>query len=112
MGRVLGMPLEGGGTVMIELDDDDEGTMVELPGGIDRAVEERTLSDALSEVSPAIDEVVHQMRSTASRPDRFTVQFGIKITEEAGAVIAREAEDANFIVTAEWDRPLEYAESA
>ncbi|MET8676756.1 CU044_2847 family protein [Streptomyces sp. NPDC004647] len=63
-----------------------------------------TLQTALVRMRPAIEAVVGQVRGLAAPPDRVSVQFGIKITAEAGAVIAKAATEANFTVSAEWAR--------
>jgi inner membrane protein involved in colicin E2 resistance len=62
----------------------------------------QTLEDALSRVRPAIEGVVRQIRQGIYPPQRVTVDFGIKITAEAGVVIAKAATEANFTVSAEW----------
>jgi len=39
--------------------------------------------------------------------EELTLQFGIKLSAEAGALIARTAGEANLTVTAKWGRPAE-----
>ena len=100
------MPLESGGTVTIEVADDAEATIGPV-GRVNEAAAAtvRTLRGALAEISPAVDEVVTQFRTAASRPDKSAVQFGIKITGETSAIIAKASAEANFTITAEWQQP-------
>lgn len=104
--QVVKMPLESGGTVAIEVNDDGEAAIMPVGRAGDAAAATvRTLREALTEITPAVDEVVTQFLTTASRPDKFTVQFGVKITGESSAIIAKAAAEANFTITAEWQRP-------
>ena len=105
MQTVIRMPLEDGGSVSIELSDESEA-VVEPVGraGNVAAATVRTLRETLSDVSAAANEVVTQFRETAAQPDKVTVQFGVKLTGEATAVIAKAAAEANFTIIAEWQR--------
>jgi len=100
------MPLESGGIVTIEVADDAEAAIGPV-GRVNEAAAAtvRTLRGALAEISPAVDEAVTQLRTAASRPDKITVQFGIKITGETNAIIAKASTEANFTITAEWQQP-------
>ncbi|MFF3859535.1 CU044_2847 family protein [Streptomyces sp. NPDC002209] len=104
MSELIEMPLDGGGTVWMEVPDD--LPVIERVGRGDDALRTtaRTLQEALSRVGPAVDAVIGQLRSAAVVPDEVNVQFGIKITAEAGAVIAKAATEANFTVSATWLR--------
>jgi hypothetical protein len=100
------MPLESGGVVNVEVADDAPASIVPVGRGSDAAAAAvRTFRQALSEVMPAVEEVLDQMRTTASQPDRVAVQFGVKITGETTAILAKAAGEANFTITAEWGRP-------
>ncbi|MFI1868701.1 CU044_2847 family protein [Streptomyces jumonjinensis] len=102
MPELIEMPLDEGGAVWVEVPDDLPA--IERVGRGDDALRStaRTLQDALSRIRPAVDAVVGQLRSAAPPPDEVNVQFGIRITAEAGAVIAKAATEANFTVSATW----------
>lgn len=104
--QVVQMPLESGGTISIEVADDSEAAIKPV-GRVEEAAATtaRTLREALAEIRSAADEVVTQLRTTASGPDKITVQFGIKITGETSAIIAKASAEANFTITAEWQNP-------
>jgi len=104
MTRMIEVPLDNGESVRIEVTDDS--------GAIDRVGRGRdaldasaaTLQRALAQVRPAAEAVLESMREMPEAADKIAVQFGVKITAEAGAVIARAATEANFSVTVEWKR--------
>ncbi|MFG3342426.1 CU044_2847 family protein [Glycomyces sp. NPDC048151] len=103
--RIVTMPLESGGSVDIEITDNSEA-FIEPVGRVADATATtvRTLRKAFSEITPAVEEVVEQLRGTPSKPDRIAIQFGVKITGETTAILAKAAAEANFTITAEWQR--------
>ena len=62
-----------------------------------------TLRDAVNRVRPAVQDIVDSLRTMPRRPDRITWEFGVKVTAEAGVVIARTAAEAHFTVGVEWE---------
>ncbi|MFE1322936.1 CU044_2847 family protein [Kitasatospora phosalacinea] len=104
MPELFTIPLDDGGHLTVEV--------AEEAGGIQRvgrgpdAVRHgaETFQEAVGRIRPALASVVGQIRSLADAPERVTVEFGIKLTAEAGVVIARTATEANFTITAEWQR--------
>ncbi|WP_327368383.1 CU044_2847 family protein [Streptomyces sp. NBC_01217] len=104
MAEVVEVLLDGGGTVSVEVPDDAPVIeRVSRNGDALRSTAD-TLQDALARIRPAVDAVVGQLRDAASPPDEVNVQFGIKITAEAGVVVAKAATEANFTVSATWRR--------
>ncbi|MBY8874759.1 hypothetical protein K7640_23300 [Micromonospora sp. PLK6-60] len=102
MADVVAVPVEGAGTVLIEVSSERTGIeRVGRAGDVVRDANE-TLQQALARVRPAADAVLDSVRGMAKTPDKVTVEFGIKLTAEAGVVVARTAAEANFAVTVEW----------
>lgn len=62
-----------------------------------------TLRGAVDRVRPAVQDIVDSLRTMPRRPDRITLEFGMKVTAEAGVVIAKTAAEAHFTVGMEWD---------
>ncbi|RSN13698.1 hypothetical protein DMH25_08775 [Streptomyces sp. WAC 01325] len=62
-----------------------------------------TLRSAVDRVRPAVLDIVDSLRSMPRSPDRITLEFGVKVTAEAGVVVARTAAEAHFTVGVEWD---------
>src|SRR6266851_4720605 len=65
-------------------------------GNVVAQLDER-LDDALASVRPAADAVIRTFRGLA--PDELTVEFGLRIDAEAGAVIAKTSLGGHFSVT-------------
>ncbi|MDV6288983.1 CU044_2847 family protein [Streptomyces sp. UP1A-1] len=51
----------------------------------------------------AVSDIVDSLRSMPRRPDRITLEFGVKVTAEAGVVVARSTAEAHFTVGVEWE---------
>lgn len=95
-----------------ELDDGDE-VLVEIAGDapeispVSRAgdmIESAgvSLSSALGHVRNAASVVLTQFKNMADRPDEVEVEFGVRLTAEAGAVIAKTSVDGHLNVTLRW----------
>ncbi len=105
MSYVVAMPLDEGGSVLVEISDNDTDA-----DGIERVGRTRdaatsasqTLQAALRQVKPAVRAVLAGVQDMVERPDKVAVQFGIKFTASAGVVVAKAASEANFTVIVEW----------
>jgi len=102
MTYVLAMPLDDGGTVLVEVSGTPSG--VERVGRVGDVVRDtaETLQQALARIRPAAAAVLDSVRGMAPAPDKVKVEFGVTLTAEAGVVVARATSEANFKVTAEW----------
>ncbi|WP_093775756.1 CU044_2847 family protein [Streptomyces sp. yr375] len=97
------MLLDDGHVVLLEVSDVDS-TGIDRVGrraDIARGASD-TLQQALTRVGPALVAVVTATRGLATAPESVTVEFGVKLTAEAGVVVARGTTEANFAVTATW----------
>ena len=102
MATVVEMPLEDGSTILVEVSEDEQRLQrVGRAGTVVREATE-TLEEALRRVRPAVTAVLKQVRDLATPPDKVTVEFGVKLTAEAGVVIAKAASEANFKLSLEW----------
>lgn len=102
MGTVVEMPLEDGSTVLVEVAEDEQRLQrVGRAGSVVRDTAE-TLEEALRRVKPAVTTVLHQISDLATPPDTVKIEFGVKLTAEAGVVIAKAATEANFKLSLEW----------
>jgi hypothetical protein len=100
---VAEMALDGGEFVLLEVSEHDGSGVARVGRGaaLARGATE-TLQQALAQVRPALDAVVGTTRALATPPESVTVEFGIKLTAEAGVVVARGTAEANFTVTVSW----------
>ncbi|MFF3334737.1 CU044_2847 family protein [Streptomyces sp. NPDC002888] len=94
------IPLDGGGCVLIEQPGVWDGPVKagragdavrELPG---------TLQGALEPVTDAARATLDQLRK--ARPDEITIEFGVDLAFEAGAVITKSQASCHLKVTMSW----------
>lgn len=62
-----------------------------------------SLSAALGEVRQAASDVLGQFRGMDVRPGTIEVEFGVKLTAEAGAIIAKTSAEEHLTVTLTWE---------
>lgn len=105
MPQLVEFPLEGGGSVFVEVDE------VRSPDGAVRrglsptdlvAKADETVEAAFARVKPAATALVTALRDLVDAPDEIQLTFGIRLSGEVGAVIAKTSADANFEVQMSW----------
>ena len=57
-------------------------------------------------MKPAAVALVDGLRGMVDAPDEIQVTFGIRLSGEVGAVIAKTSADANFEVSMRWTRKV------
>lgn len=107
MKKYVVYPLEGGGSVVVEVEVD-QLTSGLVPaashGKIVTEAQER-FEDALETVRPIAAGVLAKLRDLAEEPDEVAVEFGLNLGFKAGVVIASGTTGANFKVALKWTRP-------
>src|SRR4051794_12315062 len=90
MKRLVEFPLEGGGSILVETDEPSvEGGVVRA--GREGEVAEKagcTFQEALSKVTPAAHAIITRLRGLSDPPDQVGVEFGLKLSAAAGAIVA------------------------
>lgn len=109
MSRLVEVPLASGGSVTVEVDDLPPART--MRGGDPRGASfvdqgTRTLEDSLATVVPALREVVGKLRYVSKELSEIEVELGLKLTGEAGMVVAKAGAEANFRVLVRWARPV------
>ena len=105
MKRLVAFAVEGAPDqkVIVEVDEPVEEGGEELAARVGKvAVAEHGLEEALASVRPAADCLMRSLQGLAVSPDEATIEFGIKLSGRAGAVIASAGVEANFLVTLRW----------
>jgi len=98
-------PLENGDVVLVEVQE------LEPETGIERAAlapdlprrAAQTLESAFDKIKPAINAIVTKIRDVGA-PDNIEIEFGLKLSAEAGAFFAATGAECNFKVTLKWER--------
>jgi hypothetical protein len=107
MKRMIEVPLESGGSMLIEveLDEVEQQGMVPAARPGDMATKaKKTFEEALEQIKPGVDAIVEKLRGMGSRPDGIEITFGLKMSANAGAFIAASGVEANFTVLLKWNR--------
>jgi hypothetical protein len=107
MKRMIEVPLESGGSMLmeVELDESEQQGMVPAarPGEM-AATAKQTFEDALEQIKPGAEAIVEKLRGMSAKPDEVSVTFGLKMSATAGAFIAASGIEANFTVLLSWKR--------
>ncbi len=89
------------GPVLVEIAP--ERPALRSPDGVVRDAAD-TFEDALAGVRAAAVSALATFRDDALRPDQVTIEFGVKLSAEAGAVIAKTALEGHLLVKLAWTR--------
>jgi hypothetical protein len=107
MKRMIEVPLESGGSMLmeVELDESEQQGMVPAarPGEM-AAKAKQTFEEALEQIKPGADAIVEKLRGMSAQPDGIEITFGLKMSANAGAFIAASGIEANFTVLLKWNR--------
>jgi hypothetical protein len=107
MAELAQFPLNGGGVLVVEVEAGDSSARRVMRGGNPEAVvatATASFESALQTVRAAAEGILDQLRSLAQPPDEVEVEFGVKMSAEAGAVIAKAATEANFKINLTWKK--------
>ena len=111
MKKLIEFPLEDGTFMLVEIDADEAEenqwvpasrwghTSLNLP-----AKAALTFEAAMEKVKPAAAAIVKNLRELSDPPDEMKVEFGLKLSAEAGAFIAAAGIEANYTVSLTWKR--------
>jgi hypothetical protein len=105
MSHIVEFGVEGGPSLVVEVDDAVSGGVVRSarPGEVVVQAGE-TLEEALDRAMPATQALIERLKSIASGPDAIEVQFGLKLSGQLGAVLAKTGAEGNFSVKLTWNR--------
>ena len=95
--------LDDGSEIVVEVDVPQAGMMPATRGGVGEKGR-RSFEKALESLRPAAQAVLAKLRSLTEPPDEVTVEFGLKLGAEAGAILAASSMEANYKVTLTWKR--------
>lgn len=104
MKRLVAFPLADGSSIVAEVDDPEEGrgtVRVARPGEVSETAR-LTFEEAMGKIRPAAECLIASLRGLADSPDEVSVQFGINLSAQAGAIIAAAGVQANYTVSLTW----------
>jgi hypothetical protein len=90
--------------VLVEVDNGPQAVVrVARPGGVVAEATE-TLERGLESVREAAHAVLAKVADLPRQPNKITLQFGLKLSAEAGVFLAKTAGEGSLTLTMEWDR--------
>lgn len=105
MKRIIQFQINEEESVYVEVENQSiEGVGIAPASPNDETIVERaqqSFSDALSKVRPAVEIVVRTLESL--RSDEVEVEFGLKLSAEAGVLFASGSAEANYVVKLKWN---------
>ena len=108
MKRLVEFSTEGGGSILVEVDDDLRiGSGSTLRGGAASAMIEKariSYEEALDKIKGAAETIITKMRALPDSPDEISVDFGIKLSADIGAILASTSAEAQFTLHLTWKR--------
>ncbi|MEU1401894.1 CU044_2847 family protein [Streptomyces sp. NPDC005728] len=103
MNKLMEFTTEDGAVVAVEATDGASGTRLVGRGeGGPAAQAARTFEGTLDGVRSAAQSALRVFRDGSLRPDSVELEFGVKLTAEAGAVIAKGAAEGQLVVKLSW----------
>jgi hypothetical protein len=102
MTELVRFATDDGAALIVEVSERDFGTerVSRSETGVVEASE--TLDAAVASLVPSLKRVADGLRKLA--PDRFEIEFGIKLNAEAGVIVAKTAAESHFVVKLAWAR--------
>lgn len=103
MKRLVSYPLEAGGSILIEVEDSAAGPVRRglQPDQIIETVG-NSFEAAIDAIKPAAVAIAGRFRDFAGGPEDVEIEFGLKFTGQAGAIIASASTEAQFRVKMIW----------
>ncbi|MEU8029251.1 CU044_2847 family protein [Streptomyces sp. NPDC049099] len=102
MNKLVEFTTEDGAVVVVETADAVSGTKLVSRGEAPAAQATRTFEAALDGVRSAAHSALRVFRDGALSPDAVELEFGVKLSAEAGAVIAKGAAEGQLVVRLKW----------
>jgi hypothetical protein len=111
--NLIEVPLESGGSILIEADGSSSGDVLRGKG-VTQVIEQvsQTFEKALGNIRSTANEVIAQLRAIPQTPDEVSVEFGVKFGAKGSVYIASGDAEANFKVALKWKQETAPAEPA
>ncbi|MFF4268617.1 CU044_2847 family protein [Streptomyces sp. NPDC001536] len=91
---------DDGAVIAVEAADDIRGSRLVSRDGTVQAA--RTFENALDGVRSAAEAALRVFRDGALQPDGVEIEFGVKLSAETGAIIAKGSAEGHLVVKLTW----------
>jgi Trypsin-co-occurring domain 1 len=98
--RLIAFPVHGHQTLLVEVDDPNVGNAPVARGIAERA--QKTFDAAVAQIRPGVEALMAQLGDLTAKPEQVSLEFGIKFTADANALIAKTSVEGNVKVTLTW----------
>lgn len=101
MKKLVEFTLPDGSPIFVEVDEPSDGRVGLNPS--EMAVKaQQTFEQALDKLQPIASTIISKLRGLDEPASEVQVKFGLKLTAEAGAVIAMAGGEVNYEITLKW----------
>ncbi|NMF86790.1 CU044_2847 family protein [Nodosilinea sp. P-1105] len=105
MKKIVEFTLPSGDSVFAEVDEPVEGDGRVGLNPTEMVVKaQQTYEQALDKIQPIASTLISKLRELNEPADEVEVKFGIKLTAEAGAIIALAGGEVNYEITLKWKK--------
>lgn len=103
LNRLIEYKLDDGQTILVEVVEPTPGGLAPVGRTADTIVRaQKTLSEALDNVRPVAEAIIGKLSNLSTRPDEVSVEFGVKLSANAGAILAAAGAECNYVVKLTW----------
>jgi hypothetical protein len=102
MERLLRFALESGGSVIVQIDEQQTGPVPAATPGEFVAKAKMTFEQAVAQIRPTAKAIVEQVRDLG--PEKVEIQLGFVFSAEAGVVLAKTSAEGSCKVTLSWSQ--------
>ena len=103
MKRLVEYEIGEGQKIIVEVSEPTAGGLVPVGRGSDViAKAQLTLSKTLDNIRPVAESIIDKLSDLTNRPDEISVEFGVKLSANAGAVLAAASTECNFVIRLKW----------
>ncbi|QNP66043.1 CU044_2847 family protein [Streptomyces genisteinicus] len=102
----LSVPFEDGDSFVVELPDEQGSGVIRARRG-DELFETSadTFESGMARVQRVAATMLERLADLPRRPDHIRAEFGLRITAEAGVVVAKGSGEAHILLELEWSSP-------
>ena len=107
MARLINFKLDETTTVLVEASDDDDtgrGQERVSANGVSAEVAEKTFRAALARIGPIAAAIRDEVRKAVDEAEEVQVEFAVKLTATAGALLAKASTEGHCRVLVKWTR--------
>jgi Trypsin-co-occurring domain 1 len=112
MSELVRFRLDDGGSVIVEIGGSETGIARASRLGDTVRSAATSFESSMSSVRDAAFSALQHFRDIPQPPDEVTIEFGVELSAEVGAVIAQTAANAHLQVTLAWRRAASQPDTA